>query len=35
VRTATNFHAVQHAFVVKNLQKAEMDELEKSLRKSQ
>jgi rod shape-determining protein MreC len=35
VRTATNFHAVQHAFVVKNLQKAEMDELEKTLRKSQ
>jgi rod shape-determining protein MreC len=35
VRTATNFYAVQHAYVVKNLQKAEMEELEKSLRKSQ
>jgi rod shape-determining protein MreC len=35
VRTATNFYSVQHAFVVKNLQLAEMEELEKSLKKSQ
>jgi rod shape-determining protein MreC len=27
VRTATNFYSIQHAFVVKNLQKSEMDSL--------
>ncbi len=30
VRTATNFYSVQHAYIVKNLQKAEMDSLEKA-----
>jgi rod shape-determining protein MreC len=35
VRTSTNFYSVQHAFVVSNLQKAEMEELEKSLKKNQ
>ena len=35
VRTATNFYSVQHAFVIKNLQMSEMEELEKSLKKSQ
>lgn len=33
VRTATNFYSIQHAFVVKNLQKAEMEELEKAIKK--
>lgn len=33
VRTATNFYSVQYAFVVKNLQKAEMEELEKAIKK--
>jgi rod shape-determining protein MreC len=27
VRTATNFYSIQHAYIVKNLQKAEMDSL--------
>jgi rod shape-determining protein MreC len=35
VRTATNFYAVQHAYVVRNLQKAEMEELEKAIKKDQ
>ena len=35
VRTANNFYSIQHAFVVKNLQKAEMDELEKTIKKNQ
>jgi rod shape-determining protein MreC len=35
VRTATNFYSVQHAFIVKNLQKAEMEELEKAIKKDQ
>jgi rod shape-determining protein MreC len=35
VRTAVNFYSVQHAYVVQNLQKAEMEELEKSLKKNQ
>jgi hypothetical protein len=33
VRTATNFYSIQHAFAVKNLQKAEMEELEKAIKK--
>jgi rod shape-determining protein MreC len=33
LRTATDFFSVQHAFVVKNLQKAEMDSLMKNIRK--
>jgi rod shape-determining protein MreC len=34
VRTATNFYSIQHAFIVKNLQKAEMDELEKAIKRN-
>jgi rod shape-determining protein MreC len=33
LKTATDFYSVQHAFVVKNLQKAEMDSLMKKIRK--
>ena len=33
VKTATNFYSVQHAYVVKNLQKAEMDSLLKKVKK--
>lgn len=33
LKTATDFFSVQHAFVVKNLQKAEMDSLMKNIRK--
>ena len=33
VRTATNFYSIQHAFIVKNLQKAEMDSLLKKVKK--
>lgn len=33
LKTATDFYSVQHAFVVKNLQKAEMDSLMKNIRK--
>jgi rod shape-determining protein MreC len=33
VRTATNFYSLQYAYVVKNLQKAEMEELEKAIKK--
>jgi len=33
VRTATDFFSVQHAFVVKNLQKAEMDSLTKRIKR--
>ena len=35
VRTATNFFTVQHAFVVRNLQRDEMEALEKTLKKGQ
>ena len=35
VRTATNFNAIQHAYIVKNLQKSEMEALEKAIRKDQ
>lgn len=34
VRTATNFNSIQHAYIVKNLQKAEMDELEKAIKRN-
>lgn len=33
VRTATNFFQVQHAFIVKNLQRAELDSLQKKIKK--
>jgi len=33
LRTATNFYNVQHAFVVKNMQKEELDALEKQIKK--
>jgi rod shape-determining protein MreC len=33
LKTATDFYSVQHAYVVKNLQKAEMDSLMKKIRK--
>lgn len=33
VKTATNFYSIQHAFIVKNLQKAEMDSLLKKVKK--
>jgi len=33
VKTATNFYSVQHAYVIKNLQKAEMDSLLKKVKK--
>lgn len=33
LKTATDFYTVQHAFIVKNLQKAEMDSLMKKIRK--
>ena len=33
VRTATDFFSVQHAFVVRNLQKAEMDSLSKNVKR--
>jgi rod shape-determining protein MreC len=33
VKTATNFYTVQHAYIVKNLQKSEMDSLLKNVRK--
>ncbi len=33
VRTATNFYSLQYAYVVKNLQKAELEELEKAIKK--
>ncbi len=35
VKTATDFYSVQHAFIVKNLQKSEMDSLMKMIRKDQ
>ena len=34
VKTATDFSSVQHAFVIKNLLQAEMEELEKSIKKN-
>ncbi|HEX5669744.1 MAG TPA: rod shape-determining protein MreC [Chitinophagaceae bacterium] len=33
LRTATDFYSVQHAFIVKNMQKAEMDSLMKKVKK--
>jgi rod shape-determining protein MreC len=33
LKTATDFYSVQHAYIVKNLQKAEMDSLMKKIRK--
>lgn len=33
LRTATNFYNVQHAFVVKNMQREELDALEKQIKK--
>lgn len=35
LKTATDFYSVQHAFIVKNLQKSEMDSLMKTIRKDQ
>jgi rod shape-determining protein MreC len=35
VRTATDFYSVQHAYIVKNMQRAEIEALEKSMKKSQ
>jgi rod shape-determining protein MreC len=33
IKTATDFYSVQHAFIVKNMQKAEMDSLMKKVKK--
>jgi rod shape-determining protein MreC len=33
LRTATNFYSVQHAYVVRNMQKEELDALEKTIKK--
>jgi len=33
LRTATNFYNVQHAYVVKNMQREELDALEKQIKK--
>ena len=34
VKTSTDFSSVQHAFVIKNLMQAEMEELEKSIKRN-